>query len=55
MTTFPDYLKTKYEREIGEPWSELEKRVRARHPDFFEMYDALEPISETKRWWEFWK
>lgn len=39
---YADLLKQKYEREIGEPWSELEKRVRDRHPEFFTMLDAME-------------
>ena len=34
----PEYLRDKYEREIGEPWSELESRVRARRPEFFAMW-----------------
>jgi len=38
----PEYLKTKYERTFQESWEDLEKGVRARHPDVFEMLDELE-------------
>lgn len=43
-----------YERELGEPWSALEARTRARHPEFFRIYDALKD-EEPRHWWEFWK
>jgi len=42
---------------FNEPWAALEQRVRARHPDFFAMYDAMEyePEPEPKKWWQIWK
>lgn len=52
----PDYLERKYEMMFQEPWSALEERVRARHPEFFAMYDAM--IAEErleKKWWQIWK
>ncbi len=42
MFDFGKYLERKYEREIGEPWSELEKRVKERHKDLFELMDMME-------------
>lgn len=49
-----EYLEKKYERVFGEPWLALEAGVRARHPDFFELYDALGRLEEVKPWWKFW-
>jgi len=53
----PEYLERKYEYMFQEPWAALEDRVRARHPEFFAMYDAMEDESEPepKKWWQIWK
>jgi hypothetical protein len=53
----PQYMERKYEMMFNEPWAALEDRVRARHPEFFAMYDAMEDESEEepRKWWQIWK
>lgn len=54
----PQYLERKYEATFQEPWSVLEYRVRARHPEFFALYDAMgdeHKTQKTKKWWQIWK
>ena len=54
------YCVAKYEREFGEgSWAKLEKEVRERNPEFFELYDAM-PVNydeqeKPKRWRQFWR
>lgn len=44
ITDLAKFLENRYEKEIGEPWSELEKRVRERHKDLFEMLDWMKDM-----------
>ena len=57
MIDYGKYLEKRYEEISNEPWSELEKRVRARHPEFFKMLDWLEEIEqqEQRKWWQIWR
>lgn len=50
---WPEYFKRKYEYMFEEPWSALEERVKARHPELFETLIYVE--EPQKMWWEFWK
>jgi len=34
-------IEKQYEKDFGEPWSELEKGVRERHPEVFIMLDSM--------------
>jgi len=50
-------LEERYEREIGEPWSALEERVRGRHVELFKILDQpreRERDKLAKQWWRFW-
>lgn len=53
--SLPEYLKTKYEITFQESWSDLEKEVRARHPEVFAMYYSFEEVRKPKKWWQIWK
>ena len=48
------YLQRKYERTFNEPWSALEERVLARHPEYVEFMLLWKPM-EIKKWWQIWK
>lgn len=50
----PTYMQLKYERTFNEPWSALEERVLARHPEYREFMFVWEP-AKTKKWWQIWK
>ena len=47
-------MERKYERTFKEPWSELEDRVRTRHPELFEMLDTIDLSKPHRPWWQFW-
>lgn len=55
LDKLPDILKRRYEETFNESWEELEKKVRARNPVFFELYDALPPTVNTKKWKRIWE
>lgn len=57
MSDDPFGIIAKHDRTFGEgSWAEMERGVRARHPEFFAMYDAMEEEPEQERkWWQIWK
>lgn len=51
-----EYMERRYEQDMGEPWSALEARTRARHPELFVLLDSLkEEEVPKKKWWQIWK
>ena len=54
-------IEQRYERDFGEPWAELEKRVLARHPYCADLLKKCDEemenfrIRKQKKWWQIWK
>lgn len=44
MINFGKLLEKRYEKEIGEPWADLEARVRGRHKDLFAQFDSIKEL-----------